>query len=40
MSDMIVTFLLRSGIVWLAEEVDSHDVEPLPIERGPTVIKA
>ncbi len=39
-SDMIVTFLLkRSGKVWLAEEVDSHDVEPLPIVPGQTVVK-
>jgi uncharacterized protein (TIGR02246 family) len=40
MSDMVVTFLLkRSGNVWLAEEVDSHDVEPLPVEPGQTVTK-
>jgi uncharacterized protein (TIGR02246 family) len=39
-SEMIVTFLLkRSGNVWLAEEVDSHDVEPLPIVPGQTVVK-
>jgi uncharacterized protein (TIGR02246 family) len=38
MSDLVVTFVLkRSGNVWLAEEVDSHDVEPLPVEAGQTV---
>lgn len=39
MSDMIVTFVLkRSGSIWLAEEVDSHDVEPLPVVPGQTVV--
>ena len=38
-SNMIVTFLLkRSGGAWLAEEVDSHDVEDLPAVPGQTLV--
>ncbi len=38
-SDMVVTFVLkRSGSVWLAEEVDSHDIEGLPAVPGETQI--
>ncbi len=38
-SDMVVTFLLKkTGSVWLAEEVDSHDVEGLPAVPGETQV--
>ena len=38
-SDMVVTFLLKkSGSVWLAEEVDSHNVEGLPAVPGETQV--